>query len=247
MSSRASIVGGVIAIVIGTGFGVYALAGPSLNPPAGAIVESGRFGLGTALSAANTPGDADSHFRITQPGVYYLTGNVISSASGSAIEVAANNVVIDLNGFEMRCTTDFQGDPVTGRGIVSDATGLIIRNGAIRRFRFFGVAATLGQAVRVENVHSIANGYDSGMLSSGTGFALGAGSAIVRCTAYDNGNIGISVQEGSSVLDCVAYNNTNVGISAADSLVAHCSAFGHAVANIDIGTTGTTLVGNHAP
>jgi hypothetical protein len=234
-------------LVTAGGMGVCALAQPSLDPPPGPVAESARFGLGTAISLANTPGDADSHFRITESGSYYLTGNLLTSTSGSAIEVAADHVVIDLNGFQLSCTTDFSGAPVTTQGIFADTVNVVIRNGTVRGFRLAGINAAAAGAVRVENVHSIGNGSMAGMFPQGTGFSLGPGSAIVRCTAFDNLNIGISVQEGSSVLDCVSYDNGNVGISAADSLVAHCSAFGHAVGNIDIGATSSTLVGNHAP
>ena len=247
MRSKNLRIGTLFAIVTAGVMGMYALAQPSVNPPSGAIAESGRFGLGTALSLANTPGDADSHFRITESGTYYLTGNVLTSASGAAIEVAADHVVIDLNGFEMSSTTDFSGTPNTTQGIFADTVNVMIRNGTVRAFRLAGINAAAADAVRVENVHSIGNGSTAGMFTLGTGFSLGSGSAIVRCTAFDNRNIGISVQQGSSVLDCVAYNNGNIGISAADALVAHCSAFGHAVDNIDIGATATTLVGNHAP
>lgn len=247
MSHPAPRIGAVFAILSAAAVGVFALAEPSLSPPPGPIAESGRFGLGTALSLTNTPGDADSHFKITQPGHYYLTGNVVSSASGSAIEVAADNVVIDLNGFTLTCASDFLGDPVTTSGIVAATTNLVVRNGTVRRFEIFGIATSAAQAVRVENVHAVDNGGMSGMLTIGTGIALGPGSAVVRCTAYDNGNIGISVQEGSSVIESVAYSNGNVGISAADSLVAHCTAFGNTNDNIDIGATASTLVGNHAP
>lgn len=239
--------GAVVATFITAALALYALAGPSLNPPAGPVAESGRFGLGTALSLANTPGDADSHFRITQPGLYYLTGNLTVSATGSAIEVAANNVVIDLGGFELTCTTDFSGDPVTTAGIVASTGNLVIRNGTVRRFELAGINAAGASAVRAENVHAVGNGGMSGMFVIGTGISLGNGSTAVQCTAFDNGNIGIRVGEGSSVIECVAYNNVNVGIQAIDSLVAHCSSIGHTVDNIDIGMTASTLVGNHAP
>ncbi|HYD01267.1 MAG TPA: hypothetical protein VEB22_08580, partial [Phycisphaerales bacterium] len=81
-----------------------ASAGP-LNPPTGAIVSSGKTLAEVeprmAVNAANTPGDADSLFRITQPGSYYLTANVAGVPAKHGIEIAVGGVTLDLNGFEL--------------------------------------------------------------------------------------------------------------------------------------------------
>jgi len=246
MKPKAPAIGATIAAISAAAIAVYALAGPSLNPPAGPVAESGRFGLGTALSDANTPGDASAHYRITQPGMYYLTGNLVTSASTAAIEVTADHVVLDLGGFEISSTNGFDGFPQTQHGILANTTNCQIRNGTIRNFRVAGVNASLGVATRVENVHAASMQSMSGMFTIGTGLSLGKGSSAVHCTVADNLNIGMRVEEGSSVVECVVYRNGNVGIVAIDSLVAHCSVLGHSD-NIDIGATGSTLVGNHAP
>jgi hypothetical protein len=243
------------------------VAQPSLTPPAGSVTESGRFGLGTALSAANTPGDADSFYKITQPGMYYLSANLSVTNTGSAIEIASNDVVLDLNGFTVRAIGTL-GPPVTDYGIFSESSNVVVRNGTVRAFDLAGVFATAGVANRAESIQAIDNGTVDLPINPGTGIHLGAGSDVLHCTAYDNANNGIDVGEGSSVAHCVAYananagiavdagsgivectasNNGNVGISAPDSLVAHCAALNNPVANIDIGATSSTLVGNHAP
>src|SRR4029079_14214982 len=54
-----------------------------------------------AVNSTNTPGDADSLDKITQPGSYYLTGNITGVFGKMGIEIAANGVTIDLMGFEM--------------------------------------------------------------------------------------------------------------------------------------------------
>ena len=53
------------------------------------------------MNATNTPGTATAVFKITQPGSYYLTGN-IGALSKSGIEIAANNVTLDLMGFNIQ-------------------------------------------------------------------------------------------------------------------------------------------------
>jgi hypothetical protein len=57
----------------------------------------------TVVNAANTPGDSGDKFIISQPGSYYLTGNITVS-SGNAIAITTNNVTLDLNGFTISST-----------------------------------------------------------------------------------------------------------------------------------------------
>src|SRR6185295_18246660 len=83
-------------------------AGP-LNPPAGPVASTNKtlneVEPRIAINATNTPGDATNLFKITQPGSYYLTGNItgVSGKNGIGIAVAANgpSVTIDLMGFEL--------------------------------------------------------------------------------------------------------------------------------------------------
>ena len=77
------------------------LAGP-LDPPAGPIAPTYKtlteVEPRTAINASNTPGDIDSLFKITQPGSYYLTGNIQSVVGTHAIEICNDNVTMDCNG-----------------------------------------------------------------------------------------------------------------------------------------------------
>ena len=83
----------------------FAIAGP-LTPPVGSVASTyktlGEVEPRVAINASNTPGDNDgtpSMFKITQPGSYYLTGNVAVGSGLDGIEIASANVTIDLNGF----------------------------------------------------------------------------------------------------------------------------------------------------
>lgn len=53
------------AAVLGNVIGVRA---GDLDPPAGPVTPTGRFGPRTEINATNTPGDADSLFFIGQSG-----------------------------------------------------------------------------------------------------------------------------------------------------------------------------------
>lgn len=110
-----------------------------LTPPAGApgstMKTLQQVEPRTPINLQTTPGDADSVYRITQPGSYYLTSNLaldVPNAQKSMIEVAASNVTIDLNGFTI------SGLFQTGtRAVFASAHNLehiVIRNGMIRDF-----------------------------------------------------------------------------------------------------------------
>ncbi len=137
---------------------------PSIDPPAGPITESQRFGVGTAINATNTPGDTDALFKITSPGSYYLADHItitdLTTVSGKpfAIEIAADDVTIDLNGFTIarRLLSNpigrQEGDaergaaaPPAGSAAIttsdSGSNGLRVSNGNIRGFEY-GVRTT---------------------------------------------------------------------------------------------------------
>src|SRR5688572_3995985 len=80
-------------------------AGP-LNPPPGPVGSTYKtlteVEPRTPVSSVNTPGDPDSLFRITQPGSYYLTANLAGVAGKHGIEIDADDVTLDLCGFELK-------------------------------------------------------------------------------------------------------------------------------------------------
>ena len=84
---------------------IVSLAGP-LSPPAGSVTSTYKTLTETepriAINAVNTPGDIDSLFKITQPGSYYLTGDITGVSGKSGIEIGAPGVTIDLMGFDVQ-------------------------------------------------------------------------------------------------------------------------------------------------
>ena len=111
------------------------IAQPSLDPPAGPIEESGRFGTLIELSQDTAPGDADSVFRINEPGSYVLTGDVVVPFDTTGIEIASDDVTLDLNGYTIR---GVEGSFGVGVGVPDASEGaaeysnLVVRNGVIR-------------------------------------------------------------------------------------------------------------------
>src|SRR5262245_43726281 len=77
----------------------------SLTPPAGPIAPTmktlAEIEPRTPIGPTTTPGGPNSLYRITQPGSYYLTGNVQGVAAKAGIEIVASQVTIDMHGFEL--------------------------------------------------------------------------------------------------------------------------------------------------
>lgn len=232
---------------------VLVVAGP-LNPPAGAVSSTyktlSEVEPRTAISAANTPGDADSVYRITQPGSYYLTSDVLAPAGKSAIEIAsasAGEVAIDLNGFELRGTG-------THYGVASNVGSRVwIRNGAIRNFGQSAVIAE-GLHVLIEQLHVWDCGnpgihaYGAGIVrdcdveSCGTAFDINGVFNIERCNAINNSGYGILAVGTNLIVDCAAVSNDAAGFACgATSVLRGCRSMGNSQEGISVGD-GSTLI-----
>lgn len=217
--------------------GAIARAGP-LDPPAGPVASSGKtlseVEPRIAINAVNTPGDADSLFRISQPGSYYLTGNITGVAAKVGIEIAASGVTIDLVGFELA------GVAGSLDGIRAGAAGfrnITVRNGSVRGWGNDGIDL-VNPVIDNGRIEGISVGGNGGAGIATTNSAVmnctargnaGAGifasqSTIGNCTANGNSGLGISVSANSTITDCTANNNSLGGISAGGSTVTDCTA-----------------------
>ncbi len=175
-------------------------AGP-LNPPAGPIDTTGRFGPRIELNQQNTPGDADSVFKILQPGSYYLSAELVGQPGKHGIEIVSSNVVLDLCGFRLVGGTG----ALTGVLCASTSSNITIKNGMLFSWNT-GVAASQPinelRAVDLQIGATEAWGID---LSSAEG------ARIDRCYASFAGLIdttagGIKAGDNAQVIECAARN-----------------------------------------
>jgi hypothetical protein len=164
-------------------------------------------------------------YRITQPGSYYLTGNLACDTGKSCIEIAASNVTLDLMGFRIL------GVPGANYGIVATGSqsNVTVRNGSVRTFSGDGVH--LGFASNSRIIDLTARNCD------GVGVIAGAASVLTRvivdsnvaggihtlqrctleaCVAHDNQVFGFQVNSGASVRDCAAAANSGYGFMLED-------------------------------
>lgn len=198
--------------------------GGPISPPAGPVAGTGRTLLEVEpripVGPVTTPGDSSSVYRISQPGSYYLTGNLIGVADKHGIVIDADDVTVDLNGFEVLGPAG-GGGAGDFTGVQSSRVSSRVLNGAVSRWPFSGV--TLGGG----------NGLVSGVLARNCGFT--------GITVYPNGVItdcnavacrfGIGTGGGATVLRTTAASCTERGFYLGAGSAAHqCNASGCTVA-----------------
>ncbi len=213
-------------------------AGP-LSPPVGPVASTyktlAEVEPRIAINATNTPGDpigdpSPSLFKITQPGSYYLTGNVTGVIGKHGIEIASGGVTIDLGGFDLSGVAgmgSFSGIVLT----VISAPNITIKNGSVRDWGNNGIALNLSLSSNalVSDVHA------SGNVGNGIQSTL-PGTVLSRCTASGNGNIGLYAGVGSTMSNCTASGNGNGGLYASGgSAVSNCSASNNVGTGITVG------------
>jgi hypothetical protein len=168
----------------------------------------------TPVPGPLVPGDASAVVRISQPGSYYLVGDVGGVSGRNGIEIAASDVTLDLNGFTVR------GVPGSLAGILaaSGQNRIELRNGRVTNWGGAGVSLASSGA-RCVDVN--ANGNGAG------GIAIISGE-VRRCLAEGNTGAGISAAAGVIICECVARDNTGHGITTTGaSLIQECISIGN--------------------
>jgi parallel beta-helix repeat protein len=165
-----------------------------------------------------TPGDANSIYRIAQPGSYYLTGSVTSTGAVGehAIEIAASGVTIDLRGFEL-IGAGQSGDAIAADGAIEE---IRIHSGRIRDWGGSGIYLWNVPGCIVEDIVASHN--------ADAGIRLGDTAVVTRCVARFNDGInggeGIQTAFGGAISDCVAESNAGDGISCSTGSIDGCTA-----------------------
>ena len=172
----------------------------------------------TVINALNAPGDSTNQFIISQPGSYYLTGNITGMSGRSGINITANNVQIDLNGFSL---VGVAGS-LFGIAVPAPISNLTVRNGVVRDWGSEGLSAYNAVNSRFKEIRAYGN--------SVWGMVIGVGSGIDSCQAFSNGagstvGGGIFARFSSAISNCVAEGNTTHGIYTEDGCtISGCTA-----------------------
>ena len=226
-TDRRAMLAGIGGLAAGALLAGKATAGP-LTPPPGPIAPTPGPEPRIAVNSTNTPGDPNTMFRITQPGSYYLTGNLIGQPGKHGIAITADNVTLDLCGFTLF------GAPNSRSGIVFTGVNIniAVHNGTIRQWTASGLALTPGG----ENSKALAA--DLLVFQNGTnGINLPAASIVRNCVSSNNGGDGIRTGSNSVVIDCSASSNAGAGFVGADGCTfTRCVARQHNAAGIHAGS-----------
>jgi hypothetical protein len=190
------------------------------------VFAAGEIIITQAKAAAGgvTPGDAPGFpVTLSRPGAYEFASNIYPSAAKIGIRVTANNVTVDLNGFELN------GASVAAVGITGSNGGLTIRNGTITRFTGLGGIYGFGDNWIIESMRVAGNKKAGIYLPNARAASIrdstitkNGGSGIVcgdRCFVGDNivsDNLALGIQiSGGTILGNTIVGNTGFGISAA--------------------------------
>ena len=155
------------------------------------------------VNQANTPSGANALFEISQPGSYYLGGNItITTTAVNGISINSDDVTLDLNGFSI-----IGVGSVDAIRIIS-GDHVVIRNGFLQGFSNGMLIDGNSNYVTVEDVHSV------GHVNAGFTAFGGAHITFRNCRASNNGRAGFRAANTPDYLTysgCTAHNNGTTG------------------------------------
>ncbi|HZW08180.1 MAG TPA: right-handed parallel beta-helix repeat-containing protein [Phycisphaerales bacterium] len=218
-------------------FAAPVLAGP-INPPAGAVGPTMKsldtIEPRTVLSAATTPGNATSVYRITVPGSYYLAGNVTVPAGKNGVVIECPGVTLDLSGFAITGVAgSLNGIADTG-GAVS---GVSVRSGTVRDMGQKGVTLTAGAGAGITGLSltgcgggvvagegAVIESCTATQMGTSAAFAVLFNAVVSRCTTVTGQGPGFHIYEGSTVKDCSSRDHADGFVLASESTAIDCTA-----------------------
>jgi hypothetical protein len=173
------------------------------GPPGPTMLTLSQVEPRTPVDGTHTPGNSSAEFAITNSGSYYLTTNIVGVSGKDGIDIYANNVALDLNGFSL--TGVNSSGYYQGIQIFAGCTNVVVRNGAVSGWSEHGVYS-LGNNVTLEDLSVSDNTY--------YGLVINDVSFIHNCMSSGNKAIGIAVLANDSfVLNNVCAGNDTGGSS----------------------------------
>jgi hypothetical protein len=179
-----------------------------------------------ALAGSVTPGDAPGFpITISVPGTYRLTSNLAVGA-GPVIEIAADEVTIDLDGFSISAQSGARTVAILSP-TNSPHTNLTIRNGTIAGFSF---------AVFLNNSRFVSIGrlrVHRSRQGRGATILVGDNASIIDNNIFDNSSAGIQAGMASLITGNFVFGNGADGINAGSgSLISGNTVFSNGGNNV---------------
>ena len=215
-----------ITLVAAAGMAVWA---GSLTPPPEAFDDSnnpkGYMKTLNETEPRTAIAQKDMPLVITNSGSYYLTESLLGQANTNGIEITANNVHLDLNGFTLGGVSN------SWSGIYASGSrrNITVANGVLRGWGWYGLDAGGADDSHVIDVKAYTN--------SSLGIYVGDGCSVVRCTAASNGGSGIYAGSNCNIDGCTSRSNGSDGFYVGDaSKVTGCIARDNTRDGIDVST-----------
>jgi cysteine-rich repeat protein len=134
-------------------------------------------------------------FVITNPGSYYLTGNLAGVSGQDGITVQTDNVTIDLAGFAL----SGGAGSLSAVQVAAGVRNLAVLNGTVHDWGFDGVSAGSASACRFEQLRILGN--------LGAGLRAGSNALVAGCTILNNAGDGLVAVDASHVSGNSLANN----------------------------------------
>lgn len=208
------------ALLLGAASSLRALAGP-ITPPPGPVAPTPGPDARIPISSAHTPGTTYILFRITSPGSYRLTSNILVPSGKVGIEIAASDVTLDLVGFTIRGSGPDTEAIRTPEGLL--LSGIRLRN---------GIVAEAGRAVHLDADDCDVRDISVRLATAGAGIFIRSGS-VTDCQVSASASAGIEIEGRGAVRDCIVKEGSSDGIRVGDaSVIESCVAEGNSGAGI---------------
>jgi parallel beta-helix repeat protein len=162
------------------------------------------LGLMIAVSTTTLAGNITDCTEISEPGTYYLTGDITNSSKCYCIDIKANNVVLDCQGHGI------DGDDTDSHGIrvyrkKATTTNITLKNCFLSDWTGANIYLRYANGNRLENITSTS--------SSGNGLYLWSSNSttVIDLNSSSNGGSGIYLQYStlSSIRNCTLNSNEN--------------------------------------
>ncbi|KAA3608116.1 MAG: right-handed parallel beta-helix repeat-containing protein [Planctomycetota bacterium] len=168
-------------------------------------------------------------FTIDQCGSYFLTDCLTGVSGSHGIQIQADDVTLDLNGFSLIGVAGSWSGIDAG---FNNLKNIVVKNGTIRDWGQDGI--NVGQ----NGANGPVNGHFSNLKlfnNGGNGLDAGRASTVVDCSAHLNGAVGILSHDHSLLIRCRSSENQFGIVTVSDSVVKDCSAFNNAQDGITTG------------
>lgn len=170
------------------------------GPPGPTMLTLSQLQSRIPVDSTHTPGDSTNEFIIGSPGSYYLAANTVGTTNKNGIEIATNNVTLDLNGYSLLGVTN----SLNGIVISAGTTNTIVRNGFIS-----------GWGMLLDGVLSFGNNIDlEDLIISGGGLGIegdGKGGIIKNCSMSRASGYGVFLTDSNYLVSCNYIQEINTG------------------------------------